>query len=538
MSEDLYDLTEQEGDISSEGELNSPAGLSRLPPDERLIKNVDSLCPRCLQAIPAQVFQRNQEVWMRKACSEHGSFELLLDADAQHYIESSSTDGASASGGGACCGSTCAAPAPPGGSEAPAWTQHSCTVLIEIIERCNLTCPTCFAGSSPQHSGLMSMEEFRRQVDGLSTGGKRSADMIQLSGGEPTIHPKILDMVDYLFEQGFAHVTINSNGIKLAQTGFCDRLAARLQKHPDKKLFIYLQFDGFDEETHEALRGRADLLDIKQRAISNCERLKIPLHPVMTLTRGINDHEVGDFIGLTSSYSDLRNLVIQPAMYSGRYENPARADRLTLGDTIALIREQVPIFEDQDFVPIPCSDPNCFRMAVALRTGSGLVPVSRLFPRHEAWDEPGTRELIERFTNTINGTQAIGEAMTWALDSPGSNSPTGASLSADNGNSLAEFLGGLDEKTVDELLDLMLSAQDDPTVIWQHVVMISIKPFMDAWSYDQDRIDQCCVHILDPQGNPVSFCEFNAINRPKLQEANQIAGRAPLTDPLGIRVMS
>ena len=132
----------------------------------------------------------------------------------------------------------------------------------------------------------------------------------------------------------------------------------------------------------------------------------------------------------------------------------------------------------------------------------------------------------------------MGEAMTWALGSPGADSSTGASLSADNGNSLAEFLGGLDEKTVDELLDLMLSAQNDPTGLWKHVVMISIKPFMDAWSYDQDRIDQCCVHILDPQGNPVSFCEFNAINRPRLQEANQIAGRAPLTDPLGIRVLA
>jgi uncharacterized radical SAM superfamily Fe-S cluster-containing enzyme len=538
MSEDLQSSHELHTDGWSECDMTSPTDSPYLLLDERLIKTVDSLCPRCLQVIPARVFQRCQEVWMRKACNQHGAFDLLLDADAQHYIETSYADRVSASDSGACCGSSCAAPASLSGGEAPAWAQHSCTVLIEIIERCNLTCPTCFAGSSPQHSGLMSMEEFRRQVDGLSAGGKRSADMIQLSGGEPTIHPQIFDMIDYLFEQGFKHVTINSNGIKLAQAGFCQRLAERLQKNPERQLFTYLQFDGFDEETHEALRGRADLLDIKQRAIANCEHLQIPVHPVMTLTRGINDHEVGAFIGLAARHSDLRNLVIQPAMYSGRYENPARADRLTLGDTIALIKEQMPIFEAQDFVPIPCSDPNCFRMAVALRTRSGLVPISRLFPRHEDWDEPGTRELIERFTNTINGTEAVGETLDWALGSSGSESSAGAPQFAGDQASLAAFLGGLDEQTVDELLDLVLSAHNDTAAVWEHVVMISIKPFMDAWSYDQDRIDQCCVHILDPQGNPVSFCEFNAIKRPMLQEANQKAGRAPPGNPLGVRVLA
>ena len=51
---------------------------------------------------------------------------------------------------------------------------------------------------------------------------------------------------------------------------------------------------------------------------------------------------------------------------------------------------------------------------------------------------------------------------------------------------------------------------------------------MDAWTYDQDRIDRCCVHILDRNGNPVSFCEFNAINRPRMADG-------PLA---GIRVLN
>jgi hypothetical protein len=203
-------------------------------------------------------------------------------------------------------------------------------------------------------------------------------------------------------------------------------------------------------------------------------------------------------------------------MYSGRYDNPAWADRITLGDTVALIREQVPVFEDRDFVPIPCSDPNCYRMAAALRTSRGLLPITRFFPRHEQWEEPGARDLVERFSDTIDGTEAIDAAMRWALAGEGF------------GQQLAE----LDDSLVEELLGLVSAAHAGRENLWDHVVTLSIKPFMDAWSYDQDRIDQCCVHILDEDGNPVSFCEYNAINRPRKEAARGAA------DPLGIKVLA
>jgi uncharacterized radical SAM superfamily Fe-S cluster-containing enzyme len=324
-------------------------------------------------------------------------------------------------------------------------------------------------------------------------------------------------MIEVLLERGFHHVCINSNGIKISRPAFVEKLAAIIKRYPDSKLFIYLQFDGFEEKTHAALRGRADLLEVKRKALRYCHQSGISVHPVMTLTRGINDHEVGDFIRLAIEHPEIKNVVLQPAMYSGRYQNPRRQDRITLADTVRMVTEQFGVFSEDDFMPIPCSDPNCFGMAMALRTAGSLLPVSRLFPEYESWSDDAARELIERFTDTINGPEAISAAIQWAT----------------SGDKLGEVLETLDEEALDGLLDTMMAARDGKQSLWDQVLTISIKPFMDAWTYDQDRIDQCCVHILDREGNPVSFCEYNAVNRPAMVAAD-LSGRESQGIPVSV----
>jgi uncharacterized radical SAM superfamily Fe-S cluster-containing enzyme len=476
----------------------------------KLLKETTSICPKCLQQLPARVYQRAREVWMDKQCEQHGRFSALLSSSIDHYYRAAPRSDQDSP----CCGSSCGVPsvAASGTQDTAAWTNHSCTILIEITERCNLSCPTCFAGSSPAHSNMMSMEEFTRQVDQLVAGGKSGSDMIQLSGGEPTIHPDFLEMVELLFDRGFKQVCINSNGIKLAKPAFVERLAKCRGGKADCQLFVYLQFDGFEDETYSALRGRGDLLSSKRKTLENCQAHGISVHPVMTLTRGVNAHEVGSFVQLAVDRPELKNVVIQPAMYSGRYDNPRRQDRITLADTVDLICDQFGVFSPEDFMPIPCSDPNCFGMAVALRTGQGLLPVSRLFPGYETWNSEEAKDLIAKFTDTINGPAAVSEAVRWATSD----------------NRLDEVLQNLDEEEIEGLLDAMMETHASGKNLWDRVLTISIKPFMDAWTYDQDRIDRCCVHILDKDGNPVSFCEFNAINRPRLEQTAGVTGAAPI----------
>lgn len=424
-------------------------------------KTTTSVCPRCLRKVPAQVYERDGQVFLSKECPSHGFEEALLASDARLYWS-----------------------AGPEGSKGCCALNHSCTMIFEITERCNLTCPTCFSGSSPQETWHMPFEEFARKLDALLAKGKRDSDMVQLSGGEPTLHPDLERMIGLLFERGIRKVYVNTNGLRLArEPDFAQRLAA-LDAGRDRLQF-YLQFDGFSERTHALIRGAKGLSSIKQKALENLHANGLYALPVMTVTRGINVDEIGPVVRLLLEHHPRMNTVIlQPAFYAGRYENEPRADRLTLAEVAAEVSRQTDgLFLPEDFGPIPCSHPNCFALAVAFVREGRVIPVSRYFPRFSTWADPAVAPTIARLTDRM--PQHMLEA-------------------------LAE------DDLLDQLLDLM--AENDDSASWsdyRNFVLVGIKPFMDAHTYDQDRVDRCCVHVIDREGVPTSLCEYNTLRRPR-----------------------
>ncbi len=288
--------------------------LSQLEPDDlassrfrtgRLVKATTSLCPDCLANVPAEVYERAGEIWMDKECPKHGQFSALLASDAQHYYRADPNVSAL----GSCCG--------PGRHCGDQMANHSCNVLIEITQRCNLACPTCYADSSPDRAEYLSLADFAALLDGLLAKGKGDADIIQLSGGEPTIHPEFFAILDHVLERGIRQVYINTNGIRLADQSFARTLADR-----GNRVSVYLQFDGFKRSTLDLLRGRGELLETKLKAADLSAEFCINMVPVMTLTPGVNDDELGAFLKFaTDRPRSIRKVMIQPAMYSGRYDN-------------------------------------------------------------------------------------------------------------------------------------------------------------------------------------------------------------------------
>ena len=235
---------------------------------------------------------------------------------------------------------------------------------------------------------------------------------------------------------------------------------------------------------------------MKQRALANCEEYGIEVVPIITLTRGVNDKEVANFFKVATDSPSVRKVMIQPAMYSGRYLNARRLDRLTAPDVIKLIAEQSGIFSEADFSPIPCGDPNCFRMALALRSEDRLVPVSRYFPSYDKWSEGRTAEELEPISDTFDSPQALAEALSMSASS--------------------EAIQNLPEEELDELLEIVAELSSSKGGEgWKGLFAVGIKPFMDAYTYDQDRIDGCCTHIASRDGVPISFCQYNALNRPR-----------------------
>ena len=239
-------------------------------------------------------------------------------------------------------------------------------------------------------------------------------------------------------------------------------------------------------------------MQTKLTALRHCEELGLNTVLVMTLTRGINDDELGAVLETALAHpTAVQKVMIQPAMYSGRYDNPRLVHRITVADVAAQVAAQTQgLWSEEDFGPIPCSDPNCFSMAVALRIPDGsLVPVSRYFPRYATWSNEDNIGLIGQTSDSFDDPSQLAAALQHAL-------AHGA-------------LDRLDEQTVDTLLDQVLAWQQaSGPEEFGGLFAIGVKPFMDAYTYDQDRIDKCCVHIIDSQGEPVSFCEYNAVRRP------------------------
>jgi uncharacterized radical SAM superfamily Fe-S cluster-containing enzyme len=123
-------------------------------------------------------------------------------------------------------------------------------------------------------------------------------------------------------------------------------------------------------------------------------------------------------------------------------------------------------------------------MAVGLKRGDRVIPISRYFPRFDTWNEPDVAKQVARFADRLPQNMI---------------------------DVLAE------DDLLDELLDLLASG-DDENVDWQDYksfFLVGIKPFMDAHTYDQDRVDRCCVHVVDREGEPVSLCEYNTLRRPR-----------------------
>jgi uncharacterized radical SAM superfamily Fe-S cluster-containing enzyme len=470
-----------------------------------------SLCPQCLSVVPAKIIARDNRVYFRKTCSTHGIREDFVCSDASEYDRMEfSVPGKSPREVGVEPGKGC----PLDCGLCTEHEQHTCIGLVELTESCNLKCPLCYSSSGPGGRHL-SYDECIAAIERLITVEGRP-EVLQLSGGEPTIHPEFERILAYAVSRPIDIVMINTNGIRIAHdAAFVDRLSEFR-----KRIEVYLQFDGLRDSTYVALRGEP-LAEIKQKAVAALGRAGIRTILVTTLQADVNDDEIGDIVKFGLDRPWVTGVSFQPATYSGRTELPESLERrITFPDVIRAIAEQTEgIFRTDDFMPLPCAHPNCHQLTYAYRGGGAVVPLMRfinvmdnldLLANGITFTRPRARQLIERYLGRMGCCSGgVCESSQPLLDL----SPAIPETTTEVNDEAREFFSRA-------LLEKL-----DP----EDVFRITITSFLDPYNFDVRRVMKCCVHNILPSGHVVPFCAYNTLYRP---------GIVPLPDLTTIRRQS
>lgn len=430
--------------------------------DECLISPTQSLCPECLKRIPAQRVAQGEKVTMVKRCPEHGEYRTLLwrgSPEWDSWVRPT-------------------IPTPPRNCVTPVEKgcpfdcglcqdhhQTTCTALIEVTQRCNLNCKFCFAnaGTELEEPSLDVIETWYKNV--LAASGPVN---IQLSGGEPTLRNDLPEIVEMGRALGFNFIQLNTNGLRLAEDpAFLTRLkAAGLSS-------IFLQFDGTEDPIYQSIRGRR-LLDLKTKAIERCGELQIGVVLVPTLIPGINTHNIGGIIQFAlENHPVVRGVHFQPVSYFGRIpKEPMDQDRITLPEVIQAIEEQT----------------------------KGLIKVANLKPHN------GRCSFSGNFTRQRDGSlkPIINNSCCTAPEQAGE-------VARKTRTFVARQWSGTEK----------ISIQSPSSDAWDNLLQqlktysfsISGMAFQDVWNIDLERLKNCCIHVVSPEGTFIPFCAYNLTDK-------------------------
>lgn len=511
---------------------------------DELLKRTTSRCPVCHDPCPAEVWRTASipsKVMLKRTCPEHGEASVCIASDARFYWlargkESNaccSRRGDEANGAitgdvrlltsaatNPCCSADGSNPgtlgrnANPGDALGVMEKLSTCLALIEIVNSCNLSCPTCYADSplsTGQKVDAVPLEELQQRIQGVID-RKGGIEILQLSGGEPTLHPQFFELLRWLHgNPGIDYVLLNTNGVRIANDeAFATELAATFRYG---KFQLYLQFDGVQEAGQKFLRG-ADLRDTRERCLERCKEMKLPVTLAMTVTPE-NLPNLWEAIAFGLRWPNVRGISFQPVFGSGRVAgrlqvegfklqvqrpdasgagelatcNLEPATRLNTADIIlAAVGQSGGQLRFDDFTPLPCGDPNCATIGYLLKVA-------------------GCKLQVEE-----HDTLTTGEPATFNLQ-PATPEVRSVSDFIDFKN-VQDFLGTKVRYKLEDLMKCGCDSEPLGDLLKQfeldesHTFRLFIKPFMDAQTWDEDRIDRCCTHVIRPDGKLDSFCRY------------------------------
>jgi len=469
--------------------------------DEILWELTRTLCPECNKVLDGQVLLRENKVYLRRRCPEHGKIEALIFSDANLYVDIARFNRPGTLPRQFSQEVRRGCPYDCGLCEEH--QQHACLAVIEVNNACNLECPICFANAGPQHiHGPDGFELSYAQVEGMidsyiTTEG--NPEVLQFSGGEPSLHPQILDFIALAQRKGIRYVMLNTNGLRIANDSRFLESLEKLKPH------IYLQFDGFRAETYRQIRGKSDLLETKLKALDRLAEADLRVVLVAVIERGINEDEVGKIVEFGLCHPAVFGITFHAAFHAQRHIRMDPMQRMTIPDVVqAIDRQTEGLINLKDFVPVPCCMPTCNFITYALIQGDNVTPVPRLVTVEKYLDYLKNRTMPDLDGELLQALERL-----WST----SAQVGGRNVSLDILRLLGEV--PLENSRAAERcpschshLPIGSHATRD---LSRHIFMLSVRDFMDPWTFTLKNAMKCCVNFMTTDGHMVPFCTYNTV---------------------------
>ncbi len=478
-----------------------------------LPKITQSLCPECTKVIEAMVFEENGKVYMEKVCPEHGPCRDLIYSDAKLYVKMQHWGFGDNRG--------ISNPAIPNATRCPEQCglcnmhlSHTGLANIDLTNRCNLTCPVCFANANTSgHLFEPSLEEVRKMLISLRSVQPVAGRIIQFSGGEPTIYPYFFESMKLAKELGFSHVQCATNGLAFNDIEFAYK-AKESGLHT-----LYLQMDGTQDSVYKAVRGE-ELWAHKLKCIENVKAVGLKIVFVPTIVKGVNDHLIGEIMQLALDHIEcISGISFQPVAFTGRISTREReAKRFTLSDLARCIEEQTGAADRyEDWFPLACVTP--FSKLLGAIRGEEITTLSAhpncsmgtyFFVDQDRKATPVTRfldipEMLQEMELLARKTSATSFKMFSKIKAWNNLRKHFHAKKAPKDLTFNRFL-----QTLQGMTDKRYGRGEKDGTFTYKTLMVAGMHFMDSYNYDVERVKRCVIHYAAPNGMIYPFCAYNS----------------------------
>jgi uncharacterized radical SAM superfamily Fe-S cluster-containing enzyme len=452
---------------------------------------------------------------MQKSCKEHGDFKDILYSDVKLYLKLEEYDFGDNRG--------LMNPKVIDAKECPTdcgmcniHTSHTGLANVDLTNRCNLTCPICFANANA--AGYLyepTFEQLLATMQALRDQRPVAGRIIQFSGGEPTIYPRFLDVLRAATDLGFSHIQAATNGIRFADLEFTEQCR-------DAGLHtLYLQFDGVTNDVYRKTCGEP-ILEKKLKAMENVRKAGLKVVFVPTIVRGVNEHQVGDILKLAIENIDIMSgISYQPVAFTGRYSSKELMEkRFTLADLAKCIDEQTGLTESpDDWFPLSCTTP--FSRLLGKVRGEETVTLSchnHCSIGTYLFVEPSGKSVpVTRFIDVVGMFSKMNEI---AEKSSGSGLIMKNLVKAKTFHTMKKYFDESQSpegltftrflQTLDGFVDHDKGRGEMDGKYTFKTLLVAGMHFMDCYNYDVERVKRCVIHYSTPDGTLFPFCTYNS----------------------------